>query len=292
MILKTKLNYKIIAVNSDPLCTLAQIKKANSIVRRSINDLTKQLPKDHFWKRRKLIHQENVARKARLMLAKHFGRRWPKENYALVEFIGQTHDLGRFAEAIIWLKQKKKTDHAIESVKLLRELGIPKIFSQTAWAIIRYSILHHAKRFTPALPTRPTELAKLKFIYACLIRDCDKLDNLERKTDRYLNIPEEKANHIKYYPFFKGEQKKIKPESLINQFDKQKSLPLFRCRSYEAYMLFALAWIFDLNSSFVLQRIVKRGIIQKYLRYFKKQLPQKQYLRIEQTVKDFLKKSL
>ncbi len=87
---------------------------------------------------------------------------------------------------------------------------------------------------------------------------------------------------------FGGEQGRINPPEVLEAFRKHEPIPRDKCRSYEAYMLQYLSWIFDLNLSDSLQASVSSGMISKTLRYLKSRLSREEYGVIEDTIQGYV----
>ena len=137
-----------------------------------------------------------------------------------------------------------------------------------------FAVEHHADRNTPSLPELPTRTDKQKQVLVSAIRDIDKFTNFQYLTDRYLRDEEYKQGQVlanKLDP--KGEMGRIEPVSQLRQFLAGGTLLRAECRSYEAYMLQYLAWIYDVNFGHTLNEIVRTGAVDNLLAYFYQQLP-------------------
>jgi len=85
-----------------------------------------------------------------------------------------------------------------------------------------------------------------------------------------------------------GEQGTIEPLALLDTFTQYKSIDRTQCKSYEAFMLQFLAWIYDVNVKAVLEQIVQSGAVEQLLSYFKCHLPETQYQAILHATTQYL----
>lgn len=278
-------------INSLPLCESKSMQEALEATEPKITKLFENLPKGHPWREQKLEHQKMASREARKILAGVVGDKWPQENYELLSFLGQIHDLGRVTQALG--KMPDGSHHGYESIKILEDWGIigekTKYFTEETQEVIRYVLIHHAEKETPGLPDNPTDIDQKKYLYACLFRDTDKLANLKDRTDIYLSEKGKKEQTGLHSQFLKGETGRIDPPEILEGFVSHSSINVKECRSYESYMLQHLAWIFDVTFKATLKEIIATGAIEKHLAYFKERLNEADYSRIEKATLSYLK---
>lgn len=284
-----------IEIENNPLCKREQISEASKVIEEHVPKIIEGLPDGHPWKGGKLVHRMFVISESERSIRKYFGDALSEENYVLMSFLASVHDLGRAIEAkkklgILPEDYRRFSQHGEESVNLLKDWGALNNFSQDTQEIIKYVILHHADKSSPALPENPTELDKLKHFYTCIFRDSDKLALFRDRTDAYLKDEGEKIKQTQVNNLI-GETGKIEPEELTKTFSEFYTIDRSKCKSYEAFMLQYLAWIFDLNLKTSLKEAVDCGAIPKILNYFKKSLSPEQYNGIYKTTENYLNKA-
>lgn len=284
-----------IDIENEPLCEAEHIENASIIVENNIDGLTKDLPDNHPWKEGKLLHRVSTMVECNRTIYKNFQDRLPEENYSLLEFLASVHDLGRAVEAKRKLGLLKDgyrdfSSHGQESVALLKDWNALDKYPEDTQEIIEYAIAHHSDIITPEIGEDPSSLDKLKYFFTSILRDVDKLSIFRNKTDKYLDDEEEKKKQVEVNNV-EGEKGTIDPPDLLQTFARREMIDRSKCRSYEAFMLQYLAWIFDFNLKISLEQTLQIGAVNKILYYFKQQLPNEQYTIIEQTVSDYFKDS-
>ena len=285
-----------VSIKNKPLCTEKQIKKSKEIIQENLPKLLSTIPDGNPWKERKEKHMEMTKKETHEILQKHFQDKIVKENIELADFISKMHDLGRYLQAQKIAGVFKDYDykdfenHGVAGVNLLKKWSALDPFSQKVQEIIKYAIGHHSEKNTTPLPDNSSDIEKNKFFYLCLVRDFDKYDGFCRKADNYLFDEATKEKQIEAQPHINGEKGEIKPNSLIDNFEKQETLDKNKVQSYEGFILQFFAWIFDMNLKVVLEKTCNSNASDKIFRYFENHIPESQLKRIQNTYNSFINK--
>lgn len=283
---------QFVEINNEPLSTFENLLQAKRVIENRYPSLVQSLPVDHPWRQAKITHELIAGAGLQNVLA-GLSRDMKEENYYLLLLLAGSHDIGRpvLAKKKLGLLPSDggqlKTDGAY-AAELLEEWGALKPFPAATRDLILHAVIHHSDRATPELPKEPSETDKLKYVFTSAVRDLDKLSTFHGKTDLYLFDDEEKRKQNEVGGF-EGEQGRINPPELIDDFKSMRPLDRQQCKSYEAYMLSYLAWIFDLKLRDSLKATVASGMIEKTLRYLRSQLVNKaEYEQIDAMVNEFL----
>jgi hypothetical protein len=277
--------------DAKPICGYGEIREAIKRVNANVVKLAEALPAGHPWKEHKLLHMEQTAKEAdeveqMLGMGKVGG-----ENLAFLKLMGGTHDIGRIVEGkkklgLLPSDYREFANHGEESVNLLRDWGVSALFNGEAGAVLEYGILHHADKATQE-EDAGSALGRTKYFFLAFLRDMDKLALFRNKTARYLWDDGEKTRQMAVNGL-EGEMGRIEPREILSQFAQRQLIEHRLCRSYEAYMLQFLAWIFDLKLRLALEEVIKIGAVEQLLRYFEKQLPHQDSVLIRRTVNEYL----
>jgi hypothetical protein len=297
---KISLNFvdRKITIPRKEICNRKNITKAKKLVANNIPEVLEKIPDGHPWKERKEKHMKMTEKETHQILEEYFSEKLTDSMIELADFISNIHDLGRYLQAqkMVGNFDKEKygdfSNHGEAGINLIEYYDLLEPFSEKVAEIIKYSVLHHSEKDTKKLPEKPNTQEKLKYFYLSIVRDFDKFDNFARKVDHYVASKEARRKQIDAHDFLEQEQGKIKPSKLLKNFQKQQTLIKDEVRSFEAFMLQFLAWIFDINLEVVLKETVACGGPEKLLNYLNKQLPKEQYQPIKKTCQDFIKNKL
>lgn len=272
------------------------LDRAHRILDERMPELFNRLPADHMW-RKKLQHVVVTPELVHPIIASFRGE-LSNELFQLLVFIYRAHDIGRAIEALKKLGSlpgdyRQFEHHGEESVNLLQEWGvIDGTLSAGAWEVAQYAILHHFGAWTPTLPESPEYLDNVKYFVTVLLRDIDKLSTFKETTAQYLYLRWKKEREIAMHGI--PERHAVIPASFLSTFERRE-VPDFHGvkrrneeRSYEGYMLYFLAWLFDVNLARVMAEIVESNAIRWLLQYFSEQLPETDFGRIKRTVREYL----
>lgn len=291
-------NYRI-ELENIALCNLDQIIEAKKCVGDLYLQLGSGLPNGHPWKEAKIDHATHTVNAGGGVMT-NIRAQLVTENSELLSFLALSHDLGRPLEArrnLGLVEAEYQQGHeGVLSVKAMESIGLLQGFPSETQDIVRYAVEHHADTKTPVISENATSVDKYKYIFTCLLRDMDKLSTFANRTDGYLTdeINKKKqaeVNKLNFDPEHPtAEWGVIDPPELIDTFISNQVIARGTCRSYEAYMLQYLAWIFDINLKAMVGEAINTGVVSKILKYFEKQLPEDQYSRIKQSTSEYLAK--
>ncbi len=184
----------------------------------------------------------------------------------LAKTIGLFHDVGRFPqyEQYGTFRDSISENHALLSVKVLKEHGVLDDFPAGAVDLILKSVeYHNIKRLPDDLPE------ELDF-YSRLIRDADKLDVLHVLIGLYENPSELNSTIELDLPDGDGYSLPIVEDILSCKIS---DLSHMRCKNDMKLML--LSWIFDINFSPTLKQIRSKRYVERLISF----LPQDDTIR-------------
>jgi len=174
----------------------------------------------------------------------------------LAEIIGLFHDVGRFRQYSIYktFNDADSEDHADLALKVIDELEFFKELTAPDFEIVKFAIQNHNKK------TVATTDDDRKILFAKIIRDADKLD-IYRVLEPFLA----QANADKMPNFIKSKGNlvaEISPD-FIENFVTGKQADYRKIRTNGDRKIVRLMWLYDINFSWTMQRIVERGYIEK-----------------------------
>ena len=174
----------------------------------------------------------------------------------LAEIIGLFHDVGRFRQYSIYktFNDADSEDHADLALKVIDELEFFKELSAPDYELVRFAIQNHNKK-----TIAPTDDER-KLLFAKLIRDADKLD-IYRVLEPFLA----QANADKMPNFIKAGGKltaDISPD-FVENFVTGNQADYTKIRTNGDRKIVRLMWIYDVNYSWTMRKIVERGYIDK-----------------------------
>ncbi|MEK7543151.1 MAG: HD domain-containing protein [Patescibacteria group bacterium] len=274
-------------VNSSGV-TQKEVDSWTKVVLNEYNKLGESIPDGHAWNSGKIVH----VRECQRIVAEEGGELGLCDfDITIVGFVLFVHDIGRLVEAErVLRKQKSEWRHGHDSVLVLEGLDITN--HSPLWEAMLFAIEHHSD------PARPKQdnVSDAAYTLLMLLRDFDKMAGF-KSASKYTEDPEYKRQQIDAnWPSQRsidqtwGEEKRtIEPVSMLDLFESFKNLVRNDCSSYEAYMLQYLAWVFDVEFPFILREILRDGGPLTVLRYLQRQLPEPQFVRIQNTVDLFVR---
>ncbi len=172
----------------------------------------------------------------------------------LAEIIGLFHDVGRFRQYSLYktFNDADSEDHADLALKVIDELEFFNELSADDFALVKFAIQNHNKK-TVAL----TDDAR-KIFFAKIIRDADKLD-IYRVLEPFLA----QANADKMPKFIKGKARPDISPDFVENFVTGEQADYRKIRTNGDRKIVRLMWIYDINFSWTMQKIVERGYIEK-----------------------------
>ena len=174
----------------------------------------------------------------------------------LAEIIGLFHDVGRFRQYSIYktFNDADSEDHADLALKVIDELEFFKELAASDYKIVKFAIQNHNK-----MTIAPTDDERKKF-FAEIIRDADKLD-VYRVLEPFLA----QANVDKMPNFIKSTSRLVADVSpdFVENFVTGKQADYRKIRTNGDRKIVRLMWIYDINFSWTMRKIVERGYIEK-----------------------------
>ena len=174
----------------------------------------------------------------------------------LAEIIGLFHDVGRFRQYSIYktFNDADSEDHADLGIKVLDELNFFKELSAPDYELVKFAIQNHNKK-----TVAPTDDER-KILFSKLIRDADKLD-IYRVLEPFLA----QANVDKMPQFIKSKGRLVADISpdFIENFVTGEQADYRKIRTNGDRKIVRLMWIYDVNFSWTMRKIVERGYIEK-----------------------------
>lgn len=290
-VLQLRSGQEIVSIEDSPLCTFDELNQVQVVVDERMPDFFDLLPADHMW-RKKLDHV-TITPHVVLPLFSKFKGNMCAENYKLLMLIYNVHDLGRVLEGCnksgIEHGYPEFKHHGEGSVKVLRAWGIHRMIRPKVWEVIEYAILNHVGSHTPYLATPRNQAGDMRYFFTAMLRDIDKLDTFRDTTAKYLYFQRKKNQEFKQHGF--AEWGLIIPAHFLDDFEKHLPLDRRQIVSYEAYMLYFMSWIYDVNLREVVEMIIESDAIHWLMQYFQERLDADTYGRIQQTIKTYLQET-
>ncbi|MBQ6296279.1 MAG: HD domain-containing protein [Selenomonadaceae bacterium] len=180
----------------------------------------------------------------------------PKHDAELAEIIGLFHDVGRFRQYSIYktFNDADSEDHADLALKVIDELEFFKELAAQDYELVRFAIQNHNKK-----TVAQTDDERKKF-FAKIIRDADKLD-IYRVLEPFLaqSAADKMPNFIKSTSRLVAD---ISPD-FVENFVTGNQADYRKIRTNGDRKIVRLMWIYDINFSWTMQKIVERGYIEK-----------------------------
>ncbi|SFT80672.1 HDIG domain-containing protein [Selenomonas sp. GACV-9] len=208
----------------------------------------------------KMIHTGYVTAIARelaceLSLSQH--------DVQLAEIMGLFHDVGRFRQYSIYktFNDAQSEDHADLGLKVLAE-EMPYMDDLTAEdaELVRFAIRNHNKKEIEPVTD------KRKLLFARLLRDADKLD-IYRVLSPYLT-----PDGVDKAPkFIKADASQLVSPDFVRDFAEGKQADYRHLRTHGDRKLVRLMWVYDVNFSWTLRKMVERGYIDLIIKYLPEQ---------------------
>ena len=177
-----------------------------------------------------------------------------KHDTELAEIIGLFHDVGRFRQYSLYktFNDADSEDHADLALKVIDELEFFKELAASDYELVQFVIQNHNK-----MTIAPTDDER-KLFFAKIIRDADKLD-IYRVLEPFLA----QENADKLPNFIKGRARPDISPDFVENFVSGKQADYRKIRTNGDRKIVRLMWIYDINFSWTIQKIVERGYIEK-----------------------------
>ena len=172
----------------------------------------------------------------------------------LAEIIGLFHDVGRFRQYSLYktFNDADSEDHADLGIKVIDELKFFKELSANDYDLVKFAIQNHNKK-----TVAPTDDERKNF-FAKIIRDADKLD-IYRVLEPFLA----QENADKMPKFIKGKARPDISPDFVENFVTGEQADYRKIRTNGDRKIVRLMWLYDINFSWTMQKIVERGFIEK-----------------------------
>ena len=181
----------------------------------------------------------------------------PKHDTELSEVIGLFHDVGRFRQYSLYktFNDADSEDHADLGLTVIDELSFFKEISNEDNEIVHFAIKNHNKKLI-----EPTNDER-KLLFAKIIRDADKLD-IYRVLEPFLA----QENADKMPKFIKGKERAEISPDFIDNFVAGNQADYRKIRTNGDRKIVRLMWIYDINFSWTMKKIVERGYIDHIIK--------------------------
>ena len=143
-------------------------------------------------------------------------------------------------------------DHADLGIKVIDELNFFKELSAPDYDLVKFAIQNHNKK-----TVAPTDDERKNF-FAKIIRDADKLD-IYRVLEPFLA----QENADKMPKFIKGKARPDISPDFVENFVTGEQADYRKIRTNGDRKIVRLMWLYDINFSWTMQKIVERGFIEK-----------------------------
>lgn len=191
-----------------------------------------------------LLKEEHTRQVTKICgnLARHIGL--DEHDCQLAEMMGLFHDAGRFPQFTIYktFNDRLSENHALLGLKVLAEMPLLRQLSPEDAALFNFAIANHnARQIEPTTEHR-------KRLFAKILRDADKLDIY-----RVLS------------PFLQPSDGSGCNQDFIRCFEAGRQCDYTQIRTHDDQKLVRLVWIYDINFSWTMQRVVDRGYVRAIL---------------------------
>ena len=180
----------------------------------------------------------------------------PTHDAELAEIIGLFHDVGRFRQYSIYktFNDADSEDHADLALKVIAELEFFNELAAQDFDVVKFAIQNHNKK-----NVAPTDDER-KLLFAKIIRDADKLD-IYRVLEPFLA----QAAAEKMPNFIKSTSRLVAEISsdFVENFVTGKQADYRKIRTNGDRKIVRLMWLYDINFSWTMKKIVERGYIDK-----------------------------
>ena len=185
-------------------------------------------------------------------LAKHL--KLSPHDADIAEIIGLFHDVGRFRQYRIYktFNDADSEDHADLGIKVIEELDFFRELEPEDYRLVKFAIKNHNKK-----TVEPTNDER-EILFSKIIRDADKLD-IYRVLEPFLS----QENADKMPKFIKGAARPEISPDFIENFVSGEQADYRKIRTNGDRKIVRLMWLYDINFSWTMEKIVERGYIEK-----------------------------
>lgn len=174
----------------------------------------------------------------------------------LAEIIGLFHDVGRFRQFSIYktFNDADSEDHAELALKVIDELEFFKELAAQDYEVLKFAIQNHNKK-----TVAPTDDER-KMLFAKIIRDADKLD-IYRVLEPFL--AQEDADKMPQFIKSAGRLVADISPDFVENFVTGNQADFRKIRTNGDRKIVRLMWLYDINFSWTMKKIVERDYIEK-----------------------------
>ena len=174
----------------------------------------------------------------------------------LAEIIGLFHDVGRFRQYSIYktFNDADSEDHAALALKVIDELEFFTELDAADLELVKFAIQNHNKKTVASTDD------ERKILFAKIIRDADKLD-IYRVLEPYL--AQENADKLPNFIKSTGKISADISPDFVDNFVAGVQADYRKIRTNGDRKIVRLMWLYDVNFSWTMQKIVERGYIEK-----------------------------
>lgn len=161
------------------------------------------------------------------------------EEVALARIIGLLHDLGRFPQLLKFNTYDDSVtgDHAAMAIDEMEHASLLQGINAEFAHLIRVAVYQHNKQ------DLPENLNQKERLFCNILRDADKLDNLDEITSDYSFSA--KSDHLA--PHFNLPRGKGISEIVATSVKSGKTVARDELRTFDDYKIMQLSWVYDLN---------------------------------------------
>ena len=174
----------------------------------------------------------------------------------MAEAIALLHDIGRFRQFVRYrtYNDPRSVNHCLLGLEVLRETGVLEEIEDKERELIEKAIEYHG------LVELPDDLEEECLLFSRMIRDADKVDIYYVVTEyykQYRDKPEEFKLELELpdEPWYSAE--------VVEDVLEGRRIDYGRLRTLNDIKLCQLAWVYDVNFSAALRRIVERRLLEK-----------------------------
>lgn len=174
----------------------------------------------------------------------------------LAEIIGLFHDVGRFRQFSIYktFNDADSEDHAALALKVIDELEFFNELAAQDYEVLKFAIQNHNKK-----TVAPTDDER-KMLFAKIIRDADKLD-IYRVLEPFL--AQEDADKMPQFIKSAGRLVADISPDFVENFVTGNQADFRKIRTNGDRKIVRLMWLYDINFSWTMKKIVERDYIEK-----------------------------
>lgn len=161
------------------------------------------------------------------------------EEVALARIIGLLHDLGRFPQLLKFntYDDSVSGDHAAMAIDEMEHANLLHGIDPEYAHLIRIAVYQHNKQ------ELPENLSQKERLFCNILRDADKLDNLDEITSDFSYYS--KSDHLA--PYLNLPRGKGISEEVATAVKSGKTVTLNELRTYDDFKIMQLSWVYDLN---------------------------------------------